>query len=46
MFIPNQFLRFFYNFMLSGMPVLTVNPINKNILHAPFLVNSYSTYIN
>ena len=32
--------------MLGGMPSLMSNPINKNILHAPFLVNSYSTYIN
>ena len=32
--------------MLFNMPSLTSNPINKNILHAPFLVNSYSTYIN
>jgi len=46
MFIPNKFLKFFYNFMLSGMPSLMVNPVNKNILYAPFLVNSYSTYIN
>ena len=46
MFISNNLLKLFYNFMLSGMPALTVNPINKNILHAPFLVNSYSTYIN
>ena len=28
------------------MPSLTYNPINKNILHAPFTVNQYSTYIN
>ncbi len=46
MFISNHFLKLFYNFMLGGMPALTSNPINKNILHAPFLVNSYSTYIN
>ena len=46
MFINNNFLKLFYNFMLSGMPSLTANPINKNVLHAPFLVNSYSTYIN
>lgn len=46
MYIPNNLLKLFYNFMLSGMPSLMSNPINKNILHAPFLVNSYSTYIN
>ena len=46
MFISNNFLKLFYNFMLSGMPIVLNNPINKNILHAPFLVDSYSTYIN
>lgn len=46
MFVSNSFLKLFYNFMLGGMPSLTANPINKNVLHAPFLVNSYSTYIN
>ena len=46
MFIPNNFLKMFYNFMLVGMPTLTSNPLNKNVLHAPFLVNSHSTYIN
>ena len=46
MFVSNNLLKLFYNFMLIGMPSLTTNPINKNILHAPFLVNSYSTYIN
>ena len=29
----NQFLKFFYNALLTGMPSLTYNPINKNILH-------------
>lgn len=46
MFISNNFLKLFYNFMLSGMPIVLNNPINKNILHAPFLVDSHSTYIN
>ena len=44
--IPNNLLKMFYNFMLVGMPSLMSNPSNKNVLHAPFLVNSYSTYIN
>ena len=44
--IPNNLLKMFYNFMLVGMPGLMSNPSNKNVLHAPFLVNSYSTYIN
>lgn len=47
MFLSNtNFLKFFYNALLTGMPSLTYNPINKNILHAPFTVNEYSTYIN
>lgn len=46
MFVSNKFLKLFYNFMLSGMPIVLNNPINKNILHAPFSVESYSTYIN
>jgi len=46
MLISNKFLKFFYTTLLSGMPSLSVNPINKNILHAPFIVNPSSTYIN
>lgn len=46
MYISNKFLKIFYNFMLSGMPILLNNPINKNILHAPFIVEPYSTYVN
>lgn len=41
-----SFLKFFYNALLTGMPSLMNNPINKNILHAPFVVNKGSTYIN
>ncbi len=41
-----KFLTIFYNALLTGMPSLTYNPINKNILHAPFTVNEKSTYIN
>ena len=46
MLINSKFLKLFYNALLTGMPSLTYNPINKNILHAPFTVNKYSTYIN
>jgi len=46
MFINRNFLKFFYNALLTGMPSLTYNPINKNVLHAPFIVNEFSTYIN
>tara|TARA_B100000035_G_scaffold314279_1_gene330134 strand:+ start:9303 stop:10088 length:786 start_codon:yes stop_codon:yes gene_type:complete len=42
----NQFLKFVYNALLTGMPSLMNNPINKNILNAPFSVNEFSTYIN
>ena len=42
----NQFLKFVYNALLTGMPSLMNNPINKNILNAPFSVNNFSTYIN
>ena len=44
--INQKFLQFFYNALLTGMPSLTYNPINKNTLHAPFNVNEGSTYIN
>lgn len=46
MFINNNLLRFVYNLLLVGMPQMANNPINKNILHAPFNVNEMSTYIN
>ena len=42
----SKILKIFYNALLTGMPSVMNNPINKNILHAPFIVNSYSTYIN
>ena len=41
-----KFLKLFYSALLTGMPSLTYNPFNKNTLHAPFVVNQYSTYIN
>ena len=46
LFNSPKFLKFFYNALLTGMPSLTYNPFNKNTLHAPFVVNEYSTYIN
>jgi hypothetical protein len=42
----NTFLKFVYNALLTGMPTLMNNQINKNILNAPFSVNEFSTYIN
>ena len=41
-----KILKFFYNALLTGLPSITYNPYNKNILHAPFCVNKFSTYIN
>ena len=46
MLLKKKLLQFFYNALLTGMPTLTYNPYNKNILHAPFTVNTGSTYIN
>ena len=46
MLLKKKLLQFFYNALLTGMPSLTYNPYNKNILHAPFTVNKDSTYIN
>jgi len=46
MYISNNFLKMFYNIMLSSMPLLLNNPINKNILYSPFIVEPYSTYVN
>ena len=46
MLLKKNLLQFFYNALLTGMPTLTYNPYNKNILHAPFTVNKDSTYIN
>jgi hypothetical protein len=46
MYINKGFLKFFYNALLTGMPSLTYNPFNKNVLHAPFIVDEQSTYIN
>jgi hypothetical protein len=46
MLINKGILKFIYSALLTGMPSLTYNPINKNILHAAFDVNQYSTYLN
>ena len=39
-------LNFFYNLLLTGLPSISYNPINRNTLVASFSVNSGSTYIN
>lgn len=39
-------LKFVYRGLLTGMPLLTYNPITKNNFLAPMTVEPYSTYIN
>jgi len=46
MIVNKNILNFFYNILLTGLPSISYNAINKNTLVAPFLVNSGSTYIN
>ena len=46
MFINNNLLKLFYSALLTGLPSISYNPINKNTLHAPFIVNEGSTYVN
>ncbi len=41
-----KLLKFVYRGLLTGMPLLTYNPISKTSFHAPLIVNPYSTYIN
>jgi hypothetical protein len=40
------FLRFAYHAMLAGMPSIINNPINKNTLHVPLMIEPESTYLN
>lgn len=39
-------LKFVYRGLLTGLPILTYNPITKLNFQSPFDVNPYSTYIN
>lgn len=39
-------LKFIYRGILTGMPLLTYNPITKNIFNVPLTVLPYSTYLN
>ena len=41
-----KLLKFVYRGLLTGMPILTYNPITKNNFLAPMNVNEYSTYVN
>jgi hypothetical protein len=41
-----NFLKFVYRGILTGMPILTYNPITKNTLNVPLTVKPYSTYLN
>lgn len=46
MLLNNNLLKLFYSALLTGLPSISFNPINQNTLHAPFIVNEGSTYIN
>jgi len=39
-------LRFVYNGILTGMPLMSYNAITKTTLHVPFTIRPQSTYIN
>ena len=39
-------LKFVYRGILTGMPLLTYNPITKNTLNIPLEVKPFSTYLN
>ena len=41
-----KLLKFVYRGLLTGMPLLTYNPYNKNPFHAPMTVEKGSTYLN
>ena len=39
-------LKFIYRGILTGMPLITYNPITKNTINLPLTVSPYSTYLN
>lgn len=39
-------IKFVYRGLLTGMPLLTYNPITKNTFNVPMTVKPFSTYIN
>lgn len=41
-----KLLELVYKGILTGMPLLTYNPITKNTLNVPMIVNPESTYLN
>ena len=41
-----RLLKFIYNGILTGMPLVTYNPITKTPIHIPFTIKEQSTYIN
>ena len=41
-----KLLKFVYRALLTGLPMVTYNPISKFNFHAPLLVEPYSTYLN
>ena len=38
-----RFLKFIYNGLLTGMPIITYNPITQNTFNAPLTVEPYSS---
>ena len=40
------FLKLVYNSLLTGMPIITYNPISKNTFNVPLEVKPFSTYLN
>lgn len=41
-----KLLKFVYKGLITGMPILTYNPFNKNHFHAPFTIHPKSLYVN
>tara|TARA_Y100001958_G_C21113959_1_gene460078 strand:+ start:160 stop:975 length:816 start_codon:yes stop_codon:yes gene_type:complete len=41
-----KLLKFVYNGILTGMPLVVYNPISKNTLNVPLVVSPESTYLN
>ena len=44
--IKFNLLKFVYNGVLTGMPLIAYNPITKNTLNVPLVVAPQSTYLN
>lgn len=44
--LKSNLLKFVYNGILTGMPLVAYNPISKNTLNVPLIVAPQSTYLN